>query len=158
MSKSERYSDTNLAYFMLRATLGLNICIHGVSRILQGPGVFANSLVGSFHKTPLPDWSVHLFGLGLPWVEMLLGGLVLFGVSLRLALFGGAFLIFLLTLGSSLLQDWNAAGPATYLRHDLCRIVGISGQRLPFGGLPAAHRRSFLSHRIQSTECGGALR
>jgi hypothetical protein len=67
MSKSERYSDTNLAYFMLRATLGLNICIHGVSRILQGPGVFANSLVGSFHKTPLPDWSVHLFGLGLPW-------------------------------------------------------------------------------------------
>ena len=91
MSKSERYSDTNLAYFTLRATLGLNICIHGVSRILQGPGVFANSLVGSFHKTPLPDWSVHLFGLGL-------------------ALFGGAFLIFLLTLGSSLLQDWNAAG------------------------------------------------
>ena len=109
-SRTERYSDTNLAYFMLRATLGLNICIHGVSRILQGPGVFANSLVGSFHKTPLPDWSVHLFGLGLPWVEMLLGGLVLFGVSLRLALFGGAFLIFLLTLGSSLLQDWNAAG------------------------------------------------
>jgi thiosulfate dehydrogenase [quinone] large subunit len=41
---------------------------------------------------------------------MLLGGLVLFGVSLRLALFGGAFLIFLLTLGSSLLQDWSAAG------------------------------------------------
>jgi thiosulfate dehydrogenase [quinone] large subunit len=110
MSKSERYSDTNLAYFMLRATLGLNICIHGVSRILQGPGVFANSLVGSFHKTPLPDLSVHLFGLGLPWVEMLLGGLVLFGVSLRLALFGGAFLIFFLTLGSSLLQDWSAAG------------------------------------------------
>ena len=101
MSKSERYSDTNLAYFTLRATLGLNICIHGVSRILQDPGVFANSLVGLFHKTPLPDWSVHLFGLGLPWVEMLLGGLVLFGVSLRLALFGGAFLIFLLTLGSS---------------------------------------------------------
>jgi thiosulfate dehydrogenase [quinone] large subunit len=66
--------------------------------------------VGSFHKSPLPDWSVHLFGLGLPWVEILLGGLVLFGVSLRLALFGGAFLIFLLTLGSSLLQDWNAAG------------------------------------------------
>jgi thiosulfate dehydrogenase [quinone] large subunit len=41
---------------------------------------------------------------------MFLGGLVLFGVSLRLALFAGAFLIFLLTLGSSLLQDWNAAG------------------------------------------------
>lgn len=150
MSRSERYSDTNLAYFMLRATLGLNICIHGVSRILQGPGVFANSLVGSFHKTPLPDWSVHLFGLGLPWVEMLLGGLVLFGVSLRLALFGGAFHL------SSHSRIFTASGlecrgPATYLRHDLCRIVGISGQRLPFGGLPAAHRRSFLSHRIQST-------
>jgi hypothetical protein len=49
-SRTERYSDTNLAHFMLRATLGLNICIHGVSRILQGSGVFANSLVGSFTR------------------------------------------------------------------------------------------------------------
>lgn len=107
---TERYTDTNLAYFLLRATLGLNICLHGVSRILQGPGIFANSLVGSFHKTLLPDWSVHVFGIGLPWIEMLLGGSVLFGISLRLALLGGSSLIFLLTLGSSLGQDWNAAG------------------------------------------------
>lgn len=109
-SGTESYTDTNLAYFLLRATLGLNICLHGVSRILQGPGVFANSLVGSFHKTLLPDWSVHVFGIGLPWIEMLLGGLVFFGVSLRLALLGGSLLICLLTFGSSLIQDWNAAG------------------------------------------------
>lgn len=32
MSKS---TDANLAYCMLRATLGLNICFHGVSRILR---------------------------------------------------------------------------------------------------------------------------
>jgi thiosulfate dehydrogenase (quinone) large subunit len=70
MSKS---TDANVAYCMLRATLGLNICIHGVSRILQGPAVFANSLVGLFQRTPLPVWSVHLFGLALPWIEMILG-------------------------------------------------------------------------------------
>ena len=93
MSKSESYSGTNLAYFMLRATLGRNICIHGVSRILQGPGVFATFLMGSFHRTPLPDWFVHLFGLGLPWGEMHLGGLVLFHVYLGLTPFGGVFLI-----------------------------------------------------------------
>ena len=90
-SGTETYTDTSLAYFLLRATLGLNICLHGISRILRGPGVFANSLVGSFHKTLLPDWSVHVFGIGLPWIEMLLGGLVLFGVSLRLALLGVPF-------------------------------------------------------------------
>ena len=103
-------TDANLAYCMLRATLGLNICIHGISRILQGPGVFASSLVGMFQKTPLPAWSVHLFGLGLPWIEMILGALVLVGMRLRFALAAGSLLMFVLTFGSALRQDWDIAG------------------------------------------------
>jgi hypothetical protein len=63
-------TGANLAYCLLRVRLGFNICIHGLSRIFQGPATFANSLVGMFQKTPLPMWSVHIFSLGLPWVEM----------------------------------------------------------------------------------------
>jgi thiosulfate dehydrogenase [quinone] large subunit len=107
-------TDANLAYCMLRATLGLNICIHGVSRILQGSAAFANSLVGMFQKTPLPAWSVHLVGLGLPWTEMILGALVLVGMRLRFALAAGSLLIFILTFGSALRQDWDIAGLLTY--------------------------------------------
>jgi thiosulfate dehydrogenase [quinone] large subunit len=107
MSKS---TDANLAYCILRATLGLNICMHGVSRILEGSAVFANYLVGMFQKTPLPAWSVHLFGLGLPWIEMILGALVLVGMRLRFALAAGSLLMFALTFGSALRQDWDIAG------------------------------------------------
>jgi thiosulfate dehydrogenase [quinone] large subunit len=103
-------TDANLAYCMLRATLGLNICFHGVSRILQGPAVFANYLVTMFQKTPLPAWSVHLFGLGLPWIELILGALVLVGLRLRSALVAGSLLMFVLTFGSALRQDWDIAG------------------------------------------------
>jgi len=95
-------TDANLAYCMLRATLGLNICFHGVSRILQGPAVFANYLVTM--------WSVHLFGLGLPWIELILGALVLVGLRLRSALVAGSLLMFVLTFGSALRQDWDIAG------------------------------------------------
>src|SRR5215510_5876501 len=107
MSKT---TDASLAYSMLRATLGLNICIHGVSRILQGPAAFAHTLVGMFQKTLLPVWSVHFFGLALPWFEMILGAFVLIGLRLRFALISGFLLMILLTFGSSLRQDWDVAG------------------------------------------------
>jgi thiosulfate dehydrogenase (quinone) large subunit len=56
-----------LAFLLLRLKLGLNICMHGASPIAAGPATFANSLVPMFGNTPLPAWSVHGFGLVLPW-------------------------------------------------------------------------------------------
>ena len=37
-----------------------------------------------FQKTPLPAWSAHWFGLALPWVETILGFLVLAGAAYAL--------------------------------------------------------------------------
>jgi thiosulfate dehydrogenase [quinone] large subunit len=105
-----RTRDVALAYLLLRATIGLNIFIHGASRILAGVSSFANSLVPMFQKTLLPAWSVHWFGLALPWVETILGFLVLAGLRTRFALIGGSVFIFVLTFGSTLRQDWESAG------------------------------------------------
>jgi thiosulfate dehydrogenase [quinone] large subunit len=99
-----------LAFVLLRLTLGLNICMHGVSRIAAGPATFAGSLVPMFQKTPLPPWSVHIFGLILPWAEAILGLLLLVGLCTRFALVAGALLILVLTFGTTLRQDWNIAG------------------------------------------------
>lgn len=112
MDKSTNLSDQDvaIAYLLLRAILGLNIFVHGVSRLLAGPAQFAASLVSMFGKTPLPSWSVHAFGLILPWVEALLGLLLLIGWRTREALIGGSLLIFVLTFGSTLRQDWESAG------------------------------------------------
>lgn len=73
-------NDENLAYGLLRAVAGMNLLMHGLSRWLVGPAVFASKLMEQFAKTPLPEWSVRAFGLILPTIEALLGVLLLIGL------------------------------------------------------------------------------
>ncbi len=99
--------DLALAYFLLRATLGVNILMHGAARILSGPAAFAAGLSHTFHNSPLPEPLVLAFGLSLPWIEALIGLLVLLGLVTRWALVAGSVLMLVLMFGSSLHQDWN---------------------------------------------------
>ena len=66
-------------------------------------------MTDQFAHAPLPPALVQLFGQSLPWVECLFGLLLLIGLRTRAALIGGALLILVLTFGSSLIQDWQAA-------------------------------------------------
>jgi thiosulfate dehydrogenase [quinone] large subunit len=109
-SNNRKPRDIAVAYLLLRMTIGLNIFIHGLSRLLMGVTVFADSLVPMFEKTFLPGWSVYAFGLVLPWVETVLGLLLLLGFRTRIGLVGCSALIFVLTFGTSIRQDWNTAG------------------------------------------------
>jgi thiosulfate dehydrogenase (quinone) large subunit len=109
-SKKASGSDRIVAYGLLRATLGLNIFVHGLSRLLTGAGSFAASLIRMFHATPLPPVFVRTFGYTLPWMEATIGLLVLLGFCTRYALAAGALLIFALTFGTTLRQDWETAG------------------------------------------------
>ena len=106
----ERNRNIVVAYLLLRVTIGVNILIHGVSRLLTSPATFAHALVPMFQKTPLPVWSVYGFGLVLPWVEAVLGFAILIGFRTRIALIAGSLLILVLTFGSTLRQDWESAG------------------------------------------------
>ena len=69
--------------------------------------MFARKLVPMFAKAPLPSWSVYVFGVALPFVETLLGLLLLLGLKTRWALVSGCGLLFVLTFGSLLRQDWE---------------------------------------------------
>lgn len=102
--------DQQLAYTLLRIVVGLNLLMHGVSRMLIGPGVFASKLVSQFAHAPLPVWSIWSFGMVLPAIEALLGLLLLIGLRTRATLVAGSLLIMVLTFGSALTQDWPAAG------------------------------------------------
>jgi thiosulfate dehydrogenase (quinone) large subunit len=103
-------TDQALAYLFLRATLGVNIVLHGVARLLAGPGHFVSTLAQQFHSTPLPRTLVVAFAYALPWIEAVLGLLVVIGLFTRVALSLGALLILVLTFGSCLLQNWDVAG------------------------------------------------
>jgi len=101
--------DKMTAYALLRVTLGANIAMHGFSRLIAGSADFANKLVTQFSHAPLPPSLVSLFGRNLPWLEGFFGLILIIGLRTRAALIGGALLIVVLTFGSSLIQDWQAA-------------------------------------------------
>jgi thiosulfate dehydrogenase [quinone] large subunit len=63
-----------------------------------------------FQNTALPVWSVHIFGLILPWAEAILGFLLLIGLCTSVVLLAGSLLILVLTFGTTLRQDWSTAG------------------------------------------------
>jgi len=108
---SPRYSDTVLAYTILRLSFGANIMLHGVSRLLAGHAAFLAYLTHYFEKTPLiPASILPMFATALPPVETALGLLLLLGVGTRFSLIAGSLVMAALVVGTNLAQDWNVAG------------------------------------------------
>lgn len=103
-------SDARIAYAILRLTLGINIALHGITRIMKGTGGFAELLVTQFQATLLPRILVEAFAHTLPWTETIIGLLVLAGLATRFALIAGGLLMALLTFGTTLRQDFGIAG------------------------------------------------
>ncbi|MGC2059251.1 MAG: DoxX family protein [Candidatus Sulfotelmatobacter sp.] len=108
--RPRRPDDRSLAYALLRVTLGLNIFMHGTSRLLAGVGSFVTGMTKMFQNTLLPTAVVVPFGYALPWLEAVLGILIIIGLRTREALVSGALLMLALTFGTALRQDWDVAG------------------------------------------------
>jgi len=102
--------ERRTAYALLRIVIGVNVMMHGISRMISGPGEFAAKLVIQFTHAPLPAWSVWGFALTLPSIEGTFGLLILVGLRTRAALIAASLLIVVLTFGAALVQDWNATG------------------------------------------------
>ena len=135
--------DRALGYLLLRAGLGLNIFIHGATRLLAGPHKFAATLVPMFANTPLPAPSVVAFAYALPWLEAVIGLFVLFGIVTRNALLAGGLLMLALTFGSTLRQDWESAGlQLTYLLIYSALLAFRSHNTMSIDGLLSREHRS----------------
>ncbi|HWA95386.1 MAG TPA: MauE/DoxX family redox-associated membrane protein [Terracidiphilus sp.] len=109
MTADSNRNDRALAYALLRLVLGVNISMHGLSR-LMAPDKFVHAIQSQFVNAPLPHFAVTAFAISLPWAEAVLGLLLVAGWRTRFALVGGSLLMAVLTFGSCLLQDWSAAG------------------------------------------------
>jgi thiosulfate dehydrogenase [quinone] large subunit len=100
-------TSISVAYFILRAGLGLNIFLHGIVRWKNGRKKFSDLLTRDFEKSFLPLPALKRFGLLLPIVETILGSLLLAGLFTQFSIITGTLLMLLLLMGKSLLQDWQ---------------------------------------------------
>jgi thiosulfate dehydrogenase (quinone) large subunit len=108
---SIRFSDTVVAYAILRLSFGANILLHGVSRLLAGHAAFLAYLTHYFEKTPIvPATLLPVFATAQPWVELVLGLLLLLGLWTRFSLIVGGLVMTMLVVGTNLAQDWTVAG------------------------------------------------
>lgn len=101
--------EQSLAMFVLRLALGFNILIHGLVRITS-IGAFRDFLIKDFENTALPAWSVAAFGTVLPFLETIVGFLLVLGLFSKWALFAGGLLMIALISGKCLQSDWHTVG------------------------------------------------
>jgi thiosulfate dehydrogenase [quinone] large subunit len=105
---SEASMGHRLGYLGLRLCLGLGFMLHGVARIFFGnyqPYLteYMKRMVGS----PLPTELIRPFLMTLPFIEALIGFLLLIGLLTRYVAFGCSLVMLSLLFGTGLRQDWN---------------------------------------------------
>jgi thiosulfate dehydrogenase [quinone] large subunit len=108
---TSRSSDAVIAYTILRVSFGANIMLHGVSRIVMGHAAFLTYLTHYFEKASyVPVSMLSAFATVQPWVELILGLLLMIGLATRFSLIAGALVIMCLVFGTNLAQDWLVSG------------------------------------------------
>ena len=106
-----RSSDAVIAYTILRVSFGVNIMLHGVSRIVMGHAAFLAYLTHYFEKASyVPVSMLSIFATLQPWVELILGLLLMIGLATRFSLIAGGLVILSLVIGTNLAQDWLVSG------------------------------------------------
>ncbi len=103
--------DQHLAYILLRVLTGLDFFGHGFARIFTGSHLsgFAQRMVKNMAATSLPPSLTLASGYAIPWVEILIGTLLIGGIFVRPALVVALLLMCVLMLGITLKQDWITA-------------------------------------------------
>jgi thiosulfate dehydrogenase (quinone) large subunit len=109
VSTNDELLDGTISYTLLRVFLGVDIAMHGISRLIDY-SAFQRTMESQFTHAPLPHFAIVGFAITLPWAEALIGLLVGLGLWTRLALVIGALEMIVLTFGACLIQQWEIAG------------------------------------------------
>ena len=97
-------------FLVFRIALGVNLLIHGAVRIFGDYGGFVDGLNKYFEPTIIAGGLVTAFATVLPWIEVLLGVLLLVGFQTKWALVATGLVMSVLIFGMSLVQNWDAVG------------------------------------------------
>ncbi len=101
-------TDRALGVLLLRMILGLNIALHGITRVFIGSlDTFVGNTVKQFEKTILPVWQVQAFATVIPFAEIVIGVMLLLDLKTRWTLIAGMFLMAGLVFGTAMRSDWS---------------------------------------------------
>jgi thiosulfate dehydrogenase [quinone] large subunit len=95
-----------LSIFIARIVIATSMMGHGIVRIpkLQA---FSDGMVASFKNSMMPEIMVRPFSYTVPFVELLIGILLLIGLFRKYTLILAAIYIIALIIGSCLIEKWD---------------------------------------------------
>lgn len=102
-------SSKQIGYALLRATLGVNLLIHGLIRLPKLEG-FRAWMLSQFAASALPSGLVYAWASVLPWLEAAIGLALLLGLFTLHASILGALIIMALIFGAGMIENWSWAG------------------------------------------------
>ena len=105
----KKLTNHQWAFFVARITIGINLLVHGLVRIPKLSD-FAEGLTKEFSKTYLPEILVSPFAHALPFIEFILGTLLVLGWKTKFASITGGLLIAVLLFGMAMQEDWGGVG------------------------------------------------
>ncbi len=94
-----------IAYALLRVTVGVLFLFSGIGKLLKGVDNFAFGMMERFADSPLPSSLVELFVNVLPFAEVAVGVILVVGLFNVAALTLAGLLILALTFGAVVLAD-----------------------------------------------------
>jgi thiosulfate dehydrogenase [quinone] large subunit len=105
---SPRAADLRLAHGLARIALGVDIALHGMTR-LPDLGTFVATLEKQFANTFLPPAMVVASAYGIAVSETIIGTLLVLGLFVRGALTATAVLMIFLLFGTCLVMNFTVA-------------------------------------------------
>jgi len=99
-------NQTRICYFVARSFMGWNMLLQGGVKLPQLQE-WGSKTAASYEGSILHPQLVIITVLLIPCVASVVGVCLLVGLFTRFAIVLGWFMIFILMLGSSLLEDWS---------------------------------------------------
>jgi len=119
------FTTNQLAQLVIRLGIGINLLMHGLTRLPDLPG-FVTKMAPGFAETILPAALTRGFLFGLPFAELLAGLLILLGGrTIKWGYFLGGLIICALLFGTTLKQDW--AGASTQMIYLIAFYLALRG-------------------------------
>jgi thiosulfate dehydrogenase [quinone] large subunit len=97
----------SISYIFIRLGIGISMLGHGLVRIPKLKA-FSEGMLNNFKGSILPDFIVLPFSFALPFIEFLLGILLVLGWQTKRAAILGGILMLTLMGGTTLIENWSA--------------------------------------------------